>query len=81
MYIKYVCKIFPFFQLQLPNLDILNKEDIWTLSNIPLLEGYLSVMDEDPLQEVVKAVIGQYKLYVQPKISSFQKGKKENKSA
>ncbi|XP_070765029.1 hydroxylysine kinase-like [Enoplosus armatus] len=62
-------------QLVSPNLDVLqNNDELWSLSNIPLLEGFLSVMDGDPLQEVVKAVIGQYKSDVQPKISSFQKG-------
>ncbi|KAM9358373.1 hydroxylysine kinase-like [Symphorus nematophorus] len=47
---------------------------VWSLSNILLLEGYLPVMDGDPLKEVVKAVIEQFKSHVQPKISSFQKG-------
>ncbi|KAM7387956.1 hypothetical protein PAMP_024160 [Pampus punctatissimus] len=62
-------------QMVSPNLDVLQKENpLWSLFNIPLLEGYLSVMDGDPLQEVVKAVIEQFKLSVQPKISSFRKG-------
>ncbi|XP_051231905.1 hydroxylysine kinase-like isoform X4 [Dicentrarchus labrax] len=62
-------------QMVSPNLDVLLKYDtLWSLLNIPLLEGYLSVMDGDPLQEVVKAVIEQYKSHVQPKIISFQKG-------
>uniref|UniRef100_A0A3Q3L0P2 Hydroxylysine kinase n=1 Tax=Labrus bergylta TaxID=56723 RepID=A0A3Q3L0P2_9LABR len=62
-------------QLVSPNLDVLERDGIlWSLSNIPLLEGYLSVMDGDPLQEVVKAVIEQYKSHVQPKINTFQKG-------
>ncbi|XP_060889771.1 hydroxylysine kinase-like [Labrus mixtus] len=62
-------------QLVSPNLDVLERDGIlWSLSNIPLLEGYLSVMDGDPLQEVVKAVIEQYKSHVQPKINAFQKG-------
>uniref|UniRef100_A0A8D0AYK6 Hydroxylysine kinase n=1 Tax=Sander lucioperca TaxID=283035 RepID=A0A8D0AYK6_SANLU len=63
-------------QLVSPNLDVLQKMDglLWSLSNIPLTEGYLSVMDGDPLQDVVRAVIEQYKLHVQPKISSFRKG-------
>ncbi|XP_051231903.1 hydroxylysine kinase-like isoform X2 [Dicentrarchus labrax] len=61
-------------QMVSPNLDVLLKYDtLWSLLNIPLLEGYLSVMDGDPLQEVVKAVIEQYKSHVQPKIISFQK--------
>lgn len=64
-----------------PNLDVLQKDDVvWSLSNIPLLEGYLAVMDGDPLQEVIKGVIEQYKTHVQPKISSFRKGNTDNKS-
>ncbi|XP_075943709.1 hydroxylysine kinase-like [Anarhichas minor] len=62
-------------QLVSPNLDVLqNNDNIWSLSNIPLIEGFLSVMDGDPLQEVVKAVIKQYKSHVMPKIASFHKG-------
>ncbi|XP_044217700.1 hydroxylysine kinase-like [Thunnus albacares] len=62
-------------QLVSPNLDVLQKEDApWSLLNIHLLEDYLSVIDGDPLQEVVKAVIEQYKSSVQPKINSFRKG-------
>lgn len=38
------------------------------------MEGYLSVMDGDPLKEVIKAVTEQFKSHVEPKISSFQKG-------
>eukprot|EP00064_Thunnus_orientalis_P007872 superscaffoldBa00000899_g7894 len=61
-------------QLVSPNLDVLQKEDApWSLLNIHLLEDYLSVIDGDPLQEVVKAVIEQYKSSVQPKINSFRK--------
>uniref|UniRef100_UPI0037E90FB5 hydroxylysine kinase-like n=1 Tax=Semicossyphus pulcher TaxID=241346 RepID=UPI0037E90FB5 len=62
-------------QLVSPNLDVLQRDGvIWSLLNIPLVESYLSVMDGDPLQDVVKAVIEQYKSHVQPKINSFQKG-------
>ncbi|XP_070688314.1 hydroxylysine kinase-like [Pempheris klunzingeri] len=62
-------------QLVSPNLDVLQRDDErWSLSNIPLLEDFLSVMDGEPLQGVIKAVIEQYKSHVQPKISSFQKG-------
>ncbi|XP_056233686.1 hydroxylysine kinase-like isoform X1 [Seriola aureovittata] len=62
-------------QLVSPNLDALQKDSsLWSLSYIPLMEGYLSVMDGDPLQEVIQAVIEQFKSHVQPKISSFQKG-------
>lgn len=70
-----VLKMFSFVQLVSQNLDVLQSHDTpWSLSNIPLLEGYLSVMDGNPLQEVIKAVIEQYKLHVDPKISSFSKG-------
>ncbi|XP_028260041.1 hydroxylysine kinase-like [Parambassis ranga] len=62
-------------QLMTPDSDILQRDDvIWSLSNIPLVENYLSVMDGDPLQDVIKAAIGQYKLYVEPKIVLFRKG-------
>ncbi|XP_074490644.1 hydroxylysine kinase-like [Sebastes fasciatus] len=61
-------------QLVSPNLDVLNFDVRWSLSKIPLLEDCLSVMDGDPLQEVIKAVLEQYKSHVQPKISSFQRG-------
>lgn len=58
-----------------PDSDVLQRDDvIWSLSSIPLVENYLSVMDGDPLQDVIKAAIGQYKLYVEPKMVSFQKG-------
>ncbi|KAM7011963.1 hydroxylysine kinase-like [Tautogolabrus adspersus] len=62
-------------QLVSPNLDVLERDGVlWSLSNVPHLEGYLSVMDGDPLQKVVKEVIEQYKSHVQPKINTFQKG-------
>lgn len=57
-----------------PNLHLLKGNQRWSLSNIPLIEGYLSVMDGDPLQEVIKAVIKQYESHVIPKIGSFRKG-------
>lgn len=63
------------FQMVSPNIDVLQTgRSRWSLCSIPLVEGYLSVMDGDPLQEVIKAVIEQVKSHVQPKISSFQKG-------
>nr|XP_046246629.1 hydroxylysine kinase-like [Scatophagus argus] len=62
-------------QLESLHLDVLEKDDeCWSLSNIPLLVDYLSVMDGDPLQEVIQAVIESYNSHVQPKISSFKKG-------
>ncbi|KAM4628638.1 hydroxylysine kinase-like [Polymixia lowei] len=58
-----------------PNLGILERHDLlWSLSNTPLLEPYLPLMDDDPLQDVMKSVIEQYKTCVQPKLSFFQKG-------
>ncbi|XP_063748097.1 hydroxylysine kinase-like [Eleginops maclovinus] len=63
-------------QLESPNLDVLNYncDRQWSLSNIHLIERYLSMMDGDPLQEVIQAVIEKFKSHVQPKISCFQKG-------
>ncbi|XP_033937196.1 hydroxylysine kinase-like [Pseudochaenichthys georgianus] len=63
-------------KLESPNLDVLHNkcDEEWSLSNIHRIERCLSVMDGDPLQEVIKAVIEQFKSHVQPKISSFQKG-------
>uniref|UniRef100_A0A8D3BWC0 Uncharacterized protein n=1 Tax=Scophthalmus maximus TaxID=52904 RepID=A0A8D3BWC0_SCOMX len=61
-------------QLVSPNLVVLQRDDcLWNVSNLPLVEGYLSVMDGDPLQGVIKAVIDQFISNVQPKTSSFQK--------
>ncbi|XP_070817278.1 hydroxylysine kinase isoform X2 [Chaetodon trifascialis] len=61
-------------QLEHPNLSSLQRENfIWSLSNIPLLEQYMKVLDGDPLQEVVKSVIHQYKTSVAPKYSHFRK--------
>ncbi|KAM9848886.1 hydroxylysine kinase [Aulostomus maculatus] len=61
-------------QMEHPQLGILERENfIWSLSNIPLLEAYISVVDGDPLQETVKSVIHQYKTSVAPKYSSFRK--------
>ncbi|XP_042337071.1 hydroxylysine kinase-like [Plectropomus leopardus] len=45
---------------------------IWSLSNVPLLEAYIHVLDGDPLQEVVKSVIHEYKASVVPKRSNFR---------
>ena len=59
-----------------PHLSVLQREGFkWSLSNVPLLETYLYVLDGDPLQEVVKSVIHQYKTSVVPKYSSFRKCK------
>uniref|UniRef100_A0A3Q1IHJ6 Hydroxylysine kinase n=1 Tax=Anabas testudineus TaxID=64144 RepID=A0A3Q1IHJ6_ANATE len=62
------------FQLEHPHLSLLQREKyIWSLSNVTLLEEYINVLDGDPLQEVVKSVIHQYKTCVIPKRSSFRK--------
>lgn len=59
-----------------PNMDALQKGDsVWSLSNIPMLEEYLSVMEDDPLKDVVQAVIDKFKMDVQPKLNFFRKGK------
>ncbi|XP_061593160.1 hydroxylysine kinase [Cololabis saira] len=61
-------------KMEHPHLRTLQRESfIWSLSNIPLLEEYLRVLDGDPLQEVVKSVIDQYKTSVLPKRSNFHK--------
>ncbi|XP_070765173.1 hydroxylysine kinase [Enoplosus armatus] len=56
------------------HLSALQREKfIWSLSNVPLLEAYITLLDGDPLQEVVKSVIHQYKATVVPKRSNFRK--------
>ncbi|XP_044216465.1 hydroxylysine kinase [Thunnus albacares] len=61
-------------EMEHPHLSVLQREGFkWSLSNVPLLETYLYVLDGDPLQEVVKSVIHQYKTSVVPKYSSFRK--------
>ncbi|KAM8873738.1 hydroxylysine kinase-like [Spinachia spinachia] len=61
-------------QLVSPNVDVLKTKEIWSLSNVPLVDDYLSVMDGDPLQGVIKAVIEQYKLHVAPRVVSLRRG-------
>ncbi|XP_028300769.1 hydroxylysine kinase [Gouania willdenowi] len=61
-------------EMKHPQLSILERGNfIWSLSNVCLLEGYLPVLNGDPLQEVVKSVIQQYKWTVEPKRSNFRK--------
>ncbi|KAM3602463.1 uncharacterized protein V6R79_004644 [Siganus canaliculatus] len=61
-------------ELEHPQVNILHRKNfIWSLANVPLLEEYISVLDGDPLQEVVKSVINQYKTCVVPERSSFRK--------
>ncbi|CAJ1060771.1 hydroxylysine kinase-like [Xyrichtys novacula] len=41
-----------------PHLNALQRENfLWSLSSTPLLERYVHVLDEEPLQEIVKSVI------------------------
>ncbi|XP_041745623.1 hydroxylysine kinase [Coregonus clupeaformis] len=61
-------------EMEHPQLQVLQREKfIWSLSNIPLLEPYVPLMDGDPVQQVIKSVIQQYKTCVQPKLGSFRK--------
>ncbi|KAI4903790.1 hypothetical protein NFI96_026399 [Prochilodus magdalenae] len=61
-------------QMEHPHLSALQRESfIWNLGSVPLLERFLPVLDGDPMQEVVKNVIEQYKIHVEPKLSSFRK--------
>ncbi|XP_060889767.1 hydroxylysine kinase [Labrus mixtus] len=61
-------------ELEHPHLGLLQRETfIWSLSSVPLLEKYTHVLDGDPLQEVVKSVIHQFKTSVVPKYSTFRK--------
>ncbi|CAM4654029.1 unnamed protein product [Leuciscus chuanchicus] len=46
---------------------------IWNLASVPLLNQYIHVMDGDPVQKVVKAVIEQYQIQVMPKLPLFRK--------
>ncbi|XP_049910391.1 hydroxylysine kinase-like [Epinephelus moara] len=60
-------------KMEHPHLGVLQRENFrWSLSNIPLLEGYIHLLDGEPLQEVVKSVIHQYKTSVIPKRSNFR---------
>lgn len=61
-------------KMEHPNLSMLQRGKlIWSLSNVPMLEEYISVLDGDPLQEIVKSVMDQYKTSVVPKYSCFRK--------
>ncbi|XP_023255612.1 hydroxylysine kinase-like [Seriola lalandi dorsalis] len=61
-------------EMEHPHLNLLQREKfIWSLSNLALLEAYIYVLDGDPLQEVVKSVIHQYKTSVVPKRPDFRK--------
>lgn len=59
-----------------PNISCLQREGfIWNLSSIPLLKEYLYVMDGNPIQKIVKAVLENYDTQVVPKLSLFRKCK------
>uniref|UniRef100_UPI003AAA318E hydroxylysine kinase n=1 Tax=Centroberyx gerrardi TaxID=166262 RepID=UPI003AAA318E len=61
-------------ELEHPHLSVLQREKyIWSLSNIPLLEPFVCLMDGEPVQEAVKSVLQQYNTSVAPKRSSFRK--------
>ncbi|KAM7387955.1 hypothetical protein PAMP_024159 [Pampus punctatissimus] len=61
-------------KMEHPHLNLLQRENFrWSLSYIPLLETHLNVLDGDPLQEVVKSIIHQYKTSVVPNYSSCRK--------
>lgn len=57
-----------YFQFQHPDFGELQRDDfLWSLSNVPLLKGYLQAVVGDPLKEVVEGVIHQYRTSVIPK--------------
>ncbi|XP_075944749.1 hydroxylysine kinase-like [Anarhichas minor] len=61
-------------EMEHPHLGVLQREKfIWSLSNVPLLEAYINILEGDPLEEVVKSVIHQYKTSVIPKRSNFRR--------
>ncbi|KAI5609802.1 hydroxylysine kinase, partial [Silurus asotus] len=56
------------------NLRVLQRENfIWSLSCVPIINDYLSVMDGDPMQLIVRGVIDQYQKQIVPKLPSFRK--------
>ncbi|KAK3533901.1 hypothetical protein QTP70_034894 [Hemibagrus guttatus] len=56
------------------SLSALQRENfIWSLSCVPLIDDYLSVMDGDPMQLIIREVIDQYRNQVVPKLPSFHK--------
>ncbi|XP_061540687.1 hydroxylysine kinase-like isoform X1 [Phycodurus eques] len=61
-------------QMEHPQLSKLQRDNFkWSLSNVPILEKYLHVLDGDPLKEVVGSVLHQYKTTVAHKYPSFRK--------
>lgn len=62
-----------YFQFQHSDFGELQRDDfIWSLSNIPMLEGYLQALDGEPLKEVVEGVIHQYRTSVIPERQNFR---------
>ncbi|XP_051930593.1 hydroxylysine kinase [Hippocampus zosterae] len=60
-------------EMEHPQLSVLQREGfIWSLSNIPLLENYMKVLEGQPLLGVVMSVFHQYKTAVAPKSTSFR---------
>lgn len=58
-----------------PDLPVLERKGFrWSLSCVPMMESYLHILDGDPLQDIVRSVIQQYKTLVAPKYSEFSKG-------
>lgn len=71
-----ICSILLLFLIKMehPNISVLQREDfIWNLASVPLLKQYIHVMDGDPVQTVVKAVLEQYQIQVVPKLPLFRK--------
>ncbi|KAG7283703.1 hypothetical protein CRUP_020476 [Coryphaenoides rupestris] len=61
-------------ELEHPQLSVLQREKfIWSLSNVALLEDYIYAMEGDPLQELVKAVLKEFKTSVLPNHHAFRK--------
>uniref|UniRef100_A0A3Q2Y9L1 Hydroxylysine kinase n=1 Tax=Hippocampus comes TaxID=109280 RepID=A0A3Q2Y9L1_HIPCM len=63
-------------EVEHPQLNKLQRDSFtWSLSNVPILEKYIHVLDGDPLQEVVRSVLHQYKTTVSRKYPRFRKCK------
>lgn len=61
-------------QIEHPNLSALQRENfLWNLTSVPLLEQILPVLDEDPIQKVVKRVLERYPIDIEPKLPFFRK--------
>lgn len=61
-------------EMEHPHLSVLQREKfIWNLSNIPLLEPHVHLINDDHVREVVKSVMEQFKTFVLPKLSAFRK--------